>query len=229
MFMLSTGERCFRFSRPMASLHGWWTPLVKPTRKQGLMSPPLRVKPNYSKSPQGCYKEYTLAPYLFIIVLDYVLREAIEGHQESLGLTIKPRQGRTVKAEKVTDLNFADDIALFSDQFQQTQDLIRNVEEASVFYQMQRRQNTRSLTIMLILSSLAQDDEVIEPVENFFKYLGSWISDSEHDVKVRKGFSFHDLQQNEKCGPQSCHEQQRSDCLEQLISLSYSKEVKRGP
>ena len=133
------------------------------------MSPPLRVKPNYSKSPQGCYKEYTLAPYLFIIVLDYVLGEAIEGTEESLGLTIKPRQERTVKAEKDTDLNFADDIALFSDQFQQTQDLIRNVEEASVYYQMQRRQNTRSLTIMLILSSLAQDDEVIEPVDNFFK------------------------------------------------------------
>ena len=85
------------------------------------MSPPLRVKPNYSKSPQGCYKEYTLAPHSFIIVLHYVLREAIEGTEESLGLTIKPRQERTVKAEKDTDLNFADDIALFSDQFQQTQ------------------------------------------------------------------------------------------------------------
>ena len=27
-----------------------------------------------------------------------------------------------------------------------------------------------------------RDDEVIEPVENF-KYLGSWISESEHDFK----------------------------------------------
>ena len=39
----------------------------------------------------------TLAPYLFIIsffFLDYILREAIEGHEESLGITIKPRQGR---------------------------------------------------------------------------------------------------------------------------------------
>ena len=29
------------------------------------------------------------------------------------------------------------------------------------------------------------DDEAIEPAENF-KYLVSWISDSEHDFKVRK-------------------------------------------
>ena len=32
----------------------------------------------------------TVAPYLFIIALHYVLREAIEGHQERFGLTIKP-------------------------------------------------------------------------------------------------------------------------------------------
>ena len=42
--ILSTGERCFRFSRPMASPHSWWTPLVKPTGKHGLMSSPLIVR-----------------------------------------------------------------------------------------------------------------------------------------------------------------------------------------
>ena len=36
----------------------------------------------------------TSAPYLFIIVLNYVLREAIKGHEESLGLTIKQSQNR---------------------------------------------------------------------------------------------------------------------------------------
>ena len=41
---------------------------------------------------------------MFIIVLDYVLLEAIEGHEECLGLTMKPRQGRRVKAENVTKL-----------------------------------------------------------------------------------------------------------------------------
>ena len=41
------------------------------------------------------------------------LLEAIEGHEESLRLTIKPRKCRGVKAEKVTDLNFGDVIALF--------------------------------------------------------------------------------------------------------------------
>lgn len=68
---------------------------------------------------------------MFVIVLDYELRMAIEGREKCLGLTIKPRQRGNVKDEKVTDLNFADRIALFSPQFQQAQELLRNVEEAS--------------------------------------------------------------------------------------------------
>lgn len=54
-----------------------------------------------------------------------------------------------------------------------------------------------------------QDSKAIEPAENF-KYLGSWISDSEHDFKARKASAWIALQQNEqKCGNQSCHKQQR--------------------
>jgi len=134
--------------------------------------------------PQGD----TVAPYLFIIVLDYVLLEAIEGHEESLGITNKPRQGRSVKAENVTDLKFAYDIALFSDQFQQAQRLLRNVEEALA--QVGLLPNAKKTKYMFFNNQVdpklkTRDDEAIEPVENF-KYLGSWISDSEHDFKIRK-------------------------------------------
>ena len=50
---------------------------------------------------------------------------------------------------QVTELNFADDIALSSDQFQQAQELLKR-QPRLVFYQLQlRRQNTCSLTIMI--------------------------------------------------------------------------------
>ena len=68
----------------------------------------------FFKITAGLLQGDTLAPYLFTIALNYALREAIEGHEESLGLKIKPRQGQKVKAEKVTDLNFAEGIVLFS-------------------------------------------------------------------------------------------------------------------
>ena len=40
-------------------------------------------------------------------------------------------RGRLGKAKKVTDLNFAEAIAFFGDQFQQEEELLRNVQEAS--------------------------------------------------------------------------------------------------
>ena len=123
---------------------------------------------------------------MFVIVLDYELRKAIEGHDECLGLTIKPRQRCNVKAEKVTDLNFADCIALFSHQFQQ--ELLRNVEEASA--KVVLLPNAKKTKYVFCNHHVdagleTRDDEVIKPVENF-KCLGSWISNSEHDFKDRK-------------------------------------------
>ena len=117
----------------------------------------------------------TLAPYLFIIsffFLDYILREAIEGHEESLGITIKPRQGRWVKAENVTHLNFSDDIALFSDQFQQAQRLLRNVEAASAQVSLLPNAKCMFFNHQVDPGLKTRDDEAFEPVENF-KYLKS--------------------------------------------------------
>ena len=78
-------------------------------------------------------------------------------------------------------------MALLSDQFQQAQALkmLKKFWPRSVFYQMQGRQNACSFTIMLMLGSKTQDSKATEPAENF-KYLGSWISDSEQDFKARK-------------------------------------------
>ena len=58
----------------------------------------------------------TLAPYLFVIVLDWVMRNAIP--DPSLGFCIRARVGTrsrcTSPALYVSDLDFADDIAVLS-------------------------------------------------------------------------------------------------------------------
>ena len=64
----------------------------------------------------GVLQGDTLAPFLFIIVLDYALRKAINGREEELGFTITPRKSRRYPKEALTDLDFADDISLLSDQ-----------------------------------------------------------------------------------------------------------------
>ena len=76
----------------------------------------------------GVMQGDTLAPYLFVIVLDYAMRKATEGREEELGLTIKKRQSRRVPPISITDLDFADDIALLCNEIEQARHLLRNIE-----------------------------------------------------------------------------------------------------
>jgi len=52
--------------------------------------------------------------YLFIIMVDNIMRTATKG-AENLGLTITKRQSQRFPATYLTDTDFADDIALLSD------------------------------------------------------------------------------------------------------------------
>ena len=73
----------------------------------------------------------TLAPYLFIIALDYALGKTINGKEEELGFQIRRRQSRRIPPECITDLDVADDIALISEHVKQAQKLLNRVESAA--------------------------------------------------------------------------------------------------
>ena len=79
----------------------------------------------------GVLQSDTLAPYLFIITLDYCLRSAIDGREEDLGFTVRPRR-RRIGPFNITDLDFADDIALLSNTASQAQELLDKVEHAAL-------------------------------------------------------------------------------------------------
>ena len=68
-----------------------------------------------------------LAPFLFIICLDFALRKAID---QSDGITLKSRRSRRHPAECLADLGYADDIALLEDDIQNAQQLLFKVEQA---------------------------------------------------------------------------------------------------
>ena len=77
----------------------------------------------------GVLQGDTLTPFLFVIVLDYAMRKAIDGKEEALGFTITPRRIRHIPARMITDLDFADDIALMSNLMIQSQELLLAGEE----------------------------------------------------------------------------------------------------
>ena len=137
----------------------------------------------------GVLQGDTLAPYLFAIVIDYCMLQAVKGNEEQLGITIERRRSRRVGPKVITDVDFADDIALLSESIHSATELLHRVEMAAanigLFINVGK---TKVMT--LNMGDQAGDlpsrsGETIDNVEDFV-YLGSWISGTERDIKVRK-------------------------------------------
>ena len=72
----------------------------------------------------GVLQGDTLAPYLFVIVIDYVMRTALLGREYKLGFQLRKRKSRRVPAITITDMDFADDIALVSECIKEAQEML---------------------------------------------------------------------------------------------------------
>ena len=143
----------------------------------------------------GVLQGDTLTPYLFVIVLDYVLRTwrtAIDGREEDLGFHLEKRKSRRVGPEVITDFDFADDIALLSEEIQQAKELLSRVETS--VGKVELRMNASTTKYMSFdhngnINIQTNDGTKLENVTDF-KYLGALIESSEKDVKVRKAVAW---------------------------------------
>ena len=66
---------------------------------------------DYFDIPAGVLQRDTLAPYLFIICLDYVVRTSIDEIKEN-GNELTKKRSRRYPAKTITDADNADDIAI---------------------------------------------------------------------------------------------------------------------
>ena len=71
----------------------------------------------------GILQGDTLAPYLFIICLDYVLRTSIDKIREN-GFELKKKRARRYPAKTITDADYTDDIALLANTPNQAETLL---------------------------------------------------------------------------------------------------------
>ena len=136
----------------------------------------------------GVLQGDTLAPFLFVIVLDYALRKALTGQEEELGFQLRKRQSRRVGAVAVTDLDFADDIALLSEQIEQAQEMLERVEKAAVeigLHMNAKKTKTMAYNQEKDINITARDGSKLEQVHDF-QYLGAWVDNTETDIKIRK-------------------------------------------
>ena len=122
----------------------------------------------------GVLREDTLAPYLFIIRLDNVLRTMIDLMKEN-DFTLEKARSRRYIAQKSTDAAYAGDRALLANTPGKAESLLHSLEKAagSIKY-MYLNQNQTSDISSLICDSLKLVDK--------FTYLGSIISSTENDI-----------------------------------------------
>ena len=139
----------------------------------------------------GILQGDTLAPFLFIIVIDYIMRVSVDRIKEC-GLLYQPRKSSRYPALHITDADFADDIALLSDNLTNAQALLSALESAAnctglylnetktecIPINIRNRQEIKTLT-----------NNMLKFVDDY-KYLGSHIMDSEKDFNIRKALAW---------------------------------------
>ena len=129
----------------------------------------------------GVLQGDTLTPYLFIIFIDYVMR-APNKNRENLSLTITQRLSRRLPATYIKDTDFAEDIALLSDSIEDAQCLLSlviktdkevglSIIEDKTEYMSNNKLSPKNDTILA-------NEKPLKKV-NDFKYLGSWVDNSE--------------------------------------------------
>ena len=78
----------------------------------------------------GVLQGDTLAPYLFIICLDYVLRTSIDKIREN-GFELTKKRSKRYPAKTITDADYADDLALLANMPNQAETLLHSLERAA--------------------------------------------------------------------------------------------------
>ena len=156
---------------------------------------------DYFNITTGVLQGDTLAPYLFVIVLDFALRKAIDGREEDFGFTLERRRSRRHPAKVITDLDFAVYIALTSDRVDQAKKMLDVVEaECAKVGLLLNAAKTKFMTYNIDedVSMNSLDGTPIERAltktgEQDFCYLGGWIDSSKRDFEVRKAIAWKSL------------------------------------
>ena len=147
----------------------------------------------------GVLQGDTLAPFIFIICLDYVLRKALDKNKQ-LGFTLTKQKSRRFPAVKITDADYADDLAVLADILKDATTLLHNIEktakETGLYLNADKTEficlNQEASEGMKSLSG-----EKIKQVADF-KYLGSYVASTERDVGIRIGKAWGALNQLDK-------------------------------
>ena len=132
----------------------------------------------------GVLQGDTLAPYLFIICLDNVLRPLIDKIREN-DFELTKKRSRRYPAKTITDADYADDIAILANTPNQAETLLHSLERAAAgigLYVNAQKMEYMGYNQTGDISTL--DGTTLKLVDKF-TYLGSSVASTEKDTDTR--------------------------------------------
>ena len=124
-----------------------------------------------------------LAPYLFIICLDYVLRTSIDKMKENSFKLTKERI-RRYPARTITDADYTDDIALLADTLAKVETLLRSLERAAVVIGLHGNAYKTEYMCFNQRGGISTLNDSSLKIVDKFTFLGSSVSSTETDINT---------------------------------------------
>ena len=131
----------------------------------------------------GLLQGDTLAPYLFIICLDYVLRTSIDKIREN-GFELTKKRSRRYPAKTITNADYANDIALLANTPNQAEILLHSLERAAAGSGLHVNAHKTEYMCYNQTGDISTLDETSLKLVDKFTNLGSSVS-TEKDIDTR--------------------------------------------
>ena len=133
----------------------------------------------------GVLQGDTLAPYLFIICLDYVLRTSIDKIREN-GFELTKKRSRRYSAKTITDADYADDIVLLANTPNQAETLLHSLERVATGIGLHVNAHKTEYMCYNQTGDISPLDGTSLKLVDKFTYLGSSVSSTEKDIDTRQ-------------------------------------------
>ena len=132
----------------------------------------------------GVLQGNTLAPYLFIICLDYVLRTSIDKIKEN-GFELTKKRSRRYPATTITDADYADDIAILANTPDQAETLLHSLERAAASIGLYVNAHKTEYMCYNQTGDISTLEGTPLKLVDKFAYLGSSVESTEKDIETR--------------------------------------------
>ena len=132
----------------------------------------------------GALQGDTLAPYLFIICLDYVLRTSIDYIREN-GFELTKKRSRRYPAKTITDADYADDIAILANTPNQAETLLHRLGRAAAGIGLHVNAHKTEYMCYNQTGDISTLDGTSLKLVDKFTSLGSSVSSTKKDINTR--------------------------------------------